>query len=460
MGLAAALKRQLGSGNGHQANGKRSRTAPAAPAALPLLPPANGGLPATRSARRQHNRAQRMQAEQLQEQKVDAEQGVNESDGEEEAAKSPLAADASAVAADPGPATAAYQALLASLKNSNAEFAAQLRERELEEAGLEDEDSEGEESEEGGGEEELGFDDDDEQEPAGAGSGDDDANASDDKRLHDGGEEAASEQAEEEEDKQVTEDGTPSEDEDGEGGSSDDERHLHEQQPSGAAGNECAGVMGAVAAQEDHYVRHFDHELTEAEAVALQAGAAGAGAPRAFVPRPEAPRALLQWESVELQATAGVGELPSAPSQLAAYGVKDRLAARWREAALDPAQQQQQQEANGQGSSRQQQRQAGGAGCKDRARGDFASPRQRALFALLSSYSDLLLPCRPYPTEANAPDPELDAVLLHLLSHCAKVRPAAAAGWTLGSGAEQTPPTNVLRPATDPPGGRPHQAQQ
>lgn len=94
------------------------------------------------------------------------------------------------------------------------------------------------------------------------------------------------------------------------------------------------------------------------------------------------------------------------------------------------------------------------------------SAQQQALFSLLSTYSDLLLPCRPYPTAAggwaggggclrdagprlrlcrrcrrrcrcsrsapepshassslppaDAPDPLLDAVLLHALSHCAK----------------------------------------
>ena len=173
--------------------------------------------------------------------------------------------------------------------------------------------------------------------------------------------------------------------------------------------------------------------------------------------------------------------LAQAPAQLAAYGVKERVANRWREVVLAQPQQQQPQQ--------RQQAANGRAASTAGPQGEFVNAQQRALFALLSSYSDLLLPCRPYPTDtgagrlpwppallllphlpgplllllllaacwdvgpslsppsqgsllstqcpyvlpcparppphsrtpyAAAPDPELDAVLLHVLSHCAK----------------------------------------
>lgn len=154
--------------------------------------------------------------------------------------------------------------------------------------------------------------------------------------------------------------------------------------------------------------------------------------------------------------------------------MKERLAGRWREVAGPAA-----------GAGAADGGPAGGGGD-----GDFVSAQQRALFALLSCYCDLLLPCRAYPSSrdpgaasaqastqasaqasaclaasyacscvwpsgcaraaagcllhiiillgpdqqtkpqihpipaphlaAGAPDPQLDAVLLHLLSHCAK----------------------------------------
>lgn len=54
--------------------------------------------------------------------------------------------------------------------------------------------------------------------------------------------------------------------------------------------------------------------------------------------------------------------------------------------------------------------------------GDFSNPQQMSLFSLLNSYADIHLTNRPYPTDASldAPDPLLDAVLLHCLNHIAK----------------------------------------
>jgi hypothetical protein len=55
---------------------------------------------------------------------------------------------------------------------------------------------------------------------------------------------------------------------------------------------------------------------------------------------------------------------------------------------------------------------------------DFASQQQAALFALCDSYSDVLYAGKPYPGSpgwsADAPDQDMDAVLLHILNHCAK----------------------------------------
>lgn len=91
--------------------------------------------------------------------------------------------------------------------------------------------------------------------------------------------------------------------------------------------------------------------------------------------------------------------LQSAPSDLAAYGVKERLLARWREVAGPSAAA----AAAGSGAAGAAgaEQGAGAAGAGEGAAGDFVSAQQRALFALLSCYSDLLLPCRPYPTAAG-----------------------------------------------------------
>lgn len=90
----------------------------------------------------------------------------------------------------------------------------------------------------------------------------------------------------------------------------------------------------------------------------------------------------------------------SAPGDLAAYGVKERLLARWREVARASATGG---AAGGAGDG--QQGAAAAPGVAAGPDGDFASPQQRALFALLSCYADLLLPCRPYPTAAGAHGP-------------------------------------------------------
>jgi hypothetical protein len=55
---------------------------------------------------------------------------------------------------------------------------------------------------------------------------------------------------------------------------------------------------------------------------------------------------------------------------------------------------------------------------------DFVSPQQRLLFSLCDSYADVLYAAKPYPGgpgwSPNEPDEAMDAVLLHVLNHCAK----------------------------------------
>lgn len=56
--------------------------------------------------------------------------------------------------------------------------------------------------------------------------------------------------------------------------------------------------------------------------------------------------------------------------------------------------------------------------------GDFVSPQQRVLFSLFDSYADVFYAAKPYPGgpgwRPGQPDEAMDAVLLHVLNHCAK----------------------------------------
>lgn len=83
--------------------------------------------------------------------------------------------------------------------------------------------------------------------------------------------------------------------------------------------------------------------------------------------------------------------------------MKERLAGRWREVAgPSPA------AANGAiasgagGSGKSGAKGSGKGGSGSGAScGDFVSEQQRALFALLNCYADLLLPCRAYPASKD-----------------------------------------------------------
>lgn len=93
--------------------------------------------------------------------------------------------------------------------------------------------------------------------------------------------------------------------------------------------------------------------------------------------------------------------LQSAPSDLAAYGVKERLVGRWREVAAPSPAAAANGAANGAGGgSGKGGKKGSGKGGRSSC-GDFVSEEQRALFALLNCYSDMLLPCRPYPASKD-----------------------------------------------------------
>ncbi|KAL6785736.1 hypothetical protein ACKKBF_B01440 [Auxenochlorella protothecoides x Auxenochlorella symbiontica] len=133
---------------------------------------------------------------------------------------------------------------------------------------------------------------------------------------------------------------------------------------------------------------HLERVLTEDEVASLAPGS------RPLHPAPKAVQSEVGriWPEAQLLASDDV-RLPAFPpsTSLASYGIKERLVTRWRTV---------------QGAT---------------AGAELASGCQAGLFALLSSQADILHTARPYPTSADpaVPDPELDAILLHILQHCA-----------------------------------------
>ncbi|GBF92110.1 hypothetical protein Rsub_04457 [Raphidocelis subcapitata] len=235
-------------------------------------------------------------------------------------------------------------------------------------------------------------------------------------------EEEAQQQEEEEEEE---EDGEQQQQQEGEEGSDEGE----EQQAPDGGGADAAAAHGAAAPAGgepgmDAWAAHLGRELSEAEAAALRAGGT-----KFSDPSPSEADAAYDgaWPRARWQ-LAGRAALPAAPSGLAEYGVKERLRARWEEVHQEDARR----AASGalastsaaaaaDGAAARKKRRAGGAAAGAAARcGDFDSAQQRGLFALLNSYCDVLHACKPYPQDAAAPDPDLDAVLLHCLNHVAK----------------------------------------
>ena len=152
--------------------------------------------------------------------------------------------------------------------------------------------------------------------------------------------------------------------------------------------------------RDDHFESHFGAQLTEEELGKLAAASTSLGTPYVDLDQAQMniPKDHLQaWlPNAKVQGSLGATLPSSIPSQLREYGVKERLVSLWRDVH--------------------------GAGAFEKKESDFVSSHQRAFFALLSSYVDILHPNRPYPTPsslAEAPDSELDAVLLHVINHVA-----------------------------------------
>ena len=148
----------------------------------------------------------------------------------------------------------------------------------------------------------------------------------------------------------------------------------------------------------------------------------------------------------------GRASLPDAPPSLATLGIKERLLHRWAEVHAEDDERaagpgtskagkpDASEEAAAEGLPSSSGREGGGGNAAAAAAGGFASPTQRAFFASLNSYADVVVAGRPYPGGAGAssgttvpprrgraagggledPDEHMDAYLLHVLNHVAK----------------------------------------
>ncbi|GLC42263.1 hypothetical protein PLESTM_001310300 [Pleodorina starrii] len=220
----------------------------------------------------------------------------------------------------------------------------------------------------------------------------------------------------------------------------------------GANGPPGQRSAAGAAAAVDTWARHVGRELSDAEVAALTTAGkcAYADAPSADEVHLSAWGQHARWQlrvygnsggakAAKAAAAAaaaaavpaalssvGLTELPTAPANLREYGVKERLVARWREVRQeDEARVAAGASTSGAAAASASAVNGGAAAAASSSRPavpDFRSPQQRSLFALLNTYADVHLPYRPYPTDASldAPDPLLDAVLLHCLNHVAK----------------------------------------
>jgi len=148
---------------------------------------------------------------------------------------------------------------------------------------------------------------------------------------------------------------------------------------------------------EEHYFQHFDyHQLTDIQLAQLAFFSQEADCHSKYQTVESFPSWSLNTSST-VQATPNA-LLPSthhnAPlGTMAAYGVKERLASRWRQLP----------HSNSNNDSV-----------------EFVDEKQEQFFSVLNSYVDVFHSLRPYATAPNQHDPEMDAVLLHILNHCAK----------------------------------------
>jgi U3 small nucleolar RNA-associated protein 25 len=248
-------------------------------------------------------------------------------------------------------------------------------------------------------------------------------------------------------------------DDEGSGDESEEEEEEEEEDEHAAAANnnrrQARGGKAAAdvdaaddddnhpPAKHDYWEAHFGTDLSEGELllqasggkrtfVPLQADGGGAhgdrqgseqeddddedlwhggrweiAAPPAGAPGPWAGKGEQAGDAAAAAATAAPSSLtlPPAPPLLSDYGVRDRLASRWREVVLgDPP------PPSSSSSKRPPPAQAAEAARKAAAaaksaqqrrarlpQGEFASARQRRLFALLNTYADVLDCTKPYP---------------------------------------------------------------
>ncbi|KDD75620.1 DUF1253 hypothetical protein, partial [Helicosporidium sp. ATCC 50920] len=169
--------------------------------------------------------------------------------------------------------------------------------------------------------------------------------------------------------------------------SSDDEEESAAAVASGRGENSLAQFPAEAAVLE-----HLNRPLSLAEAASLSS------APRKWQPVDPSmvPKALSSaFPRTDFLSAGGACLPPKVPQSLDEVGFRERLLTGWERAT------------RGGGSEP-------GSSTRPHA---FASPRQAALFSLLQTGSDLLLPTRPYATSFVAADEVMDATLLHVLSH-------------------------------------------
>lgn len=356
MGLATLLKRRLGRDEDQGANKRRQSAAISSQAALDITPEALAALKAknTRTARRKLAKLGPLADEIL------ARAAAKDSGHGDGAGSDDEGFNKGAV---PG-AGAAYDALLASLASGSDAVAEAYQQRRRELDGYSDESESDADEEDGEGtatEEEEGSEGSDAQGSEELGGGVH-GGRSNGKRTANG-RSSNSEVAEEE---------VPSEDSEGEeeedGDASEDE-----------AKNDASAASAFDSLAADRYAAHFEDQISEDEVAALAASTSGT---RTFA---EAPSCVQEWKPEAVVQVSEGGQLPdNIPTDLRQYGVKERLATRWKEVHGNGV------EEAGPGSKC--------TGKAQRGVGDFVTEKQRALFGLLTSYADVLHPCRPYPT--------------------------------------------------------------
>ncbi|KAG1670680.1 hypothetical protein FOA52_010955 [Chlamydomonas sp. UWO 241] len=197
----------------------------------------------------------------------------------------------------------------------------------------------------------------------------------------------------------------------------------------GEAGGKGGGGGDVDAGLPDPWAAHLGAELGSERLEAL-----AVGPPGKLKDMPDGCELRkLGGRGVRWAVGGGRGEVPCAPPTLSGAGVKERLRSRWAEVGAggappapeaDPTA-----DADPTTSGRSAAKPSSAAAKAAAAAGEFASPAQRAFFGALSSYADVAACARQYPTadvsapagsELRARDEYMDAYLLHALNHVAK----------------------------------------